>query len=106
MDLYQELHNQINLATVYRGLLHLEEVGYISGVTIACKEEGTVRYFFLPKNPHEHFFHCEACHRFIPVHGCALDSMVQEVEQGGHKVQSHFLYFTGICSNCQKGITP
>ena len=60
-DIYKSIKNELNLATVYRGLQYLEENNYIETFTIACSKEGTIRYYHGKKLPHRHFFHCESC---------------------------------------------
>ncbi len=109
-------------ATVYRGLHYLEEQGFAESFVLSCQEHGTERYYtaceapqpfaipsgvassgervFLP--PHRHWFHCEGCHRFIPLGVCLLDPVVHQFEQEQQcTVRQHTLYFTGLCRDCR-----
>lgn len=110
-------------ATVYRGLHYLEEQGLAESFVLSCQEHGTERYYTACETPqpsgdspgvpsasrgrglpvHRHWFHCEECHRFIPLGECLLDPVVQQFEQEQQcTVRQHTLYFTGLCRECQE----
>lgn len=94
-----EIHKKdINLATIYRALGHLEKSDMIGAFTLACSKEGVVRFYHRKTEPHVHFFHCEKCHKFIPVNSCPLHNTT--LYGNGCIVNTHTLYFTGICNLC------
>ena len=52
-----EIHKKdINLATIYRALGHLEKSDMIGAFTLACSKEGVVRFYHRKTEPHVHFF--------------------------------------------------
>lgn len=97
-----DIHKQaINLATVYRALGYLEKSHLIEAFTLVCSKEGVVRFYHRKTEPHVHFFHCEECHTFIPVDSCPLAALHNTMTpDSGHVVNTHTLYFTGICKLC------
>ncbi|TFG83049.1 MAG: transcriptional repressor, partial [Spirochaetales bacterium] len=52
-------------ATVYRALGYLESRGKAESFVLHCDEHGTERFFAAGIAGHRHWFHCEACHRFL-----------------------------------------
>lgn len=94
-----------DLVTVYRALHWLADAAYVEEFAFACEERGVERYYVSKRHPHGHFFHCEGCHRFLPVEGCFAGEIVAQLErERGFKVLSHTLYFTGYCADCAKGL--
>jgi len=90
-------------ATVYRALDYLEETGRAESFVLRCSEHGTERYFVSTGLPHRHWFHCEACHRFIDLGACRLGSLSAELERElGVRVIRHTLYFSGLSAECGK----
>jgi len=96
-------------ATVYRTLHFLEEKGFAESFVLHCEEHGTERYYSAIRAddsdreiPHRHWFHCEACHRFIAIGACTVSQLVERFEQEQSvSVSRHVLYFTGLCSDCR-----
>ncbi|MBF0376412.1 MAG: transcriptional repressor [Desulfamplus sp.] len=99
-DIFEIHKKNINLATVYRALGYLEKYDMIKAFTLACSKEGIVRFYHRKIEPHVHFFHCEQCHKFIPVSSCPLASLHNTITSEGCIVNTHTLYFTGICKLC------
>ena len=104
---HKQIGNCCDPVTVYRTLHYLEEHDYASSFVLHCSEHGTERYYTainIPgadSKPHHHWFHCESCHRFLDLGDCQLHDLVADHEKThGIKVNSHTLYFTGICSDC------
>ncbi len=90
-------------ATVYRVLHYLESAGFAESFVLHCEEHGTERYYVSAASMHRHWFHCEACHRFIDLGACRLGGIVQDLEgELGLKVSRHVMYLTGLCKACQK----
>ncbi len=88
-------------ATVYRALHYLEERELAESFILHCDEHGTERYYVSAGAGHNHWFHCEACHRFIDLGKCRIGDLAAEIErENGVQVRRHVLYFTGLCGNC------
>jgi len=103
----QEIHmlreESLNLATVYRTLTYLEKNNLIEAFSLFSESRGTVRYYFRRNHPHLHFFFCRSCQSFTPFHDCTFSQEAREEIEAKyqHKIESHVLYFTGICRACQ-----
>lgn len=88
-------------ATVYRTLHYLEARGLAESFTLHCEEHGTERYYVAAEAGHRHWFHCEACHRFVDLGGCRIEGLAADLEaELGLRVRRHVLYFTGLCPDC------
>ncbi|MGH0052758.1 MAG: Fur family transcriptional regulator [Sphaerochaetaceae bacterium] len=92
-------------ATIYRNLHYLEEQGYADSFILHCSEHGTERYYSLRNQnggTHHHWFHCEKCHRFIDLGGCAYQEQMRAWEkQYGFTINDHTFFLTGICASCK-----
>lgn len=100
----QGMARDMNLATVYRGLQYLEENHYVSGFTMVCAKEGSIRYYHQLAHPHKHFLHCEGCHTFFPYEDCTVAESLRKIEeQYNFAVHAHILYFVGLCGSCRAG---
>ncbi len=94
-------------ATVYRALHYLEDSGRAESFVLHCSEHGVERYYASGGAAHRHWFHCEACHRFIDLGACRIGGMIGEVERElGLRVMRHTLYMTGRCPGCARGADP
>ncbi len=100
-------------ATVYRTLHFLEDEGFAESFVLHCEEHGTERYYSAIRGdgtgeiPHRHWFHCEACHRFIAIGACTVSQLVEKFEADQNvSVRRHVLYFTGLCADCRVGQQP
>ncbi|MBB6480036.1 Fur family transcriptional regulator [Spirochaeta isovalerica] len=101
-QIHRETGNEMDLATVYRGLQYLEEGHYISSFVFSCDERGMERYYIKARTEHTHYMHCRKCHRFFPMPLCPFkDSMVFEKKIDGFLVENHTITLTGLCSTCQ-----
>ncbi|MDA3811197.1 MAG: transcriptional repressor [Spirochaetaceae bacterium] len=103
-----QIHNKnvgnFDLATVYRGLTYLEKNDYVSSFVFDCHDRGVERYYTVKKEKHEHFMHCENCHKFIVIDYCPMNSSLKEIESDyGFVVDEHILTLKGICRECSKG---
>ena len=102
--IHDEVKERINLATVYRALKFLEEHNLADGFTILCKSEGTVRFYTEKSRHHNHYFHCELCHKFSLFGACTLKDSIKNFEKNtDYTVHEHTLYLTGICKDCKTG---
>ena len=93
---------EIGLATVYRTILLLEELGVISRLDL---NDGCSRYEIVHSNEthrHHHLI-CNTCHKVSEVQ----DDLLEELEIGIEKqykfrILDHSVKFYGICDECQK----
>lgn len=103
-EIYDEVKQncpEIGLATVYRTIILLEELG------VVCKLElndGCSRYELVRRSEghrHHHLI-CNECKSVIEVQEDLLDELEEEVERShGFKILDHSVKFFGICRNCQ-----
>ena len=96
-EMLQKEHPDISLATVYRNLARFKDQGVIQSV-------GTVRgieRFDANTDPHVHFI-CTGCDAVLDLPQMEVpQSLNREAEiQGGCKVDSCQLTFTGLCAEC------
>jgi len=93
---------EIGLATVYRTILLLEELGVISRLDL---NDGCSRYEILHSNEthrHHHLI-CNACHKVSEVQDDLLEDLEISIEkQYRFKILDHSVKFYGICDECQK----
>ncbi|WP_142414498.1 Fur family transcriptional regulator [Hathewaya massiliensis] len=103
-ELYEEVKKdcpEIGLATVYRTVQLLEEVGFI------CKldfDDGCSRYELINEDEEHHHHHliCNACGKVIEVEGDLLGELEDNIEKNyKFKVLNHSVKFYGICSECK-----
>lgn len=90
----------IGIATVYRTVQLLEELGLLSSITF---DDGLVRYEIKNKeeNHTHHHLICNNCHKVMEVDVDLLDSLEEEVEKEFHfHVVDHNLKFYGYCEDC------
>ncbi|WP_026475822.1 Fur family transcriptional regulator [Alkaliphilus transvaalensis] len=99
-DIVKETCPEIGLATVYRTLQLLDEMGLISKLNL---DDGCSRYEF---NNHEddhqhHHLICQSCNCVIEVEIDLLDQLEEAIEKEyKFKIKDHKVKFFGICSNC------
>lgn len=98
-DIYTRLkadNPDLSLATVYRNLNLLVEIGAISKLSLP----GTADRFDFICEKHYHF-RCIRCKEIYDIETGTLDELDHLVSQeSGHQVQTHELFFEGICRNC------
>lgn len=86
----------ISLATVYRTVKALEELGEIVRVDLPGE---TARYELAGK-AHHHHFQCEACGRAFEIHGCP--GGLGKLAPPGFQVSRHEITLFGLCSACAR----
>jgi Fur family ferric uptake transcriptional regulator len=84
----------LGIATVYRSIRDLVEVGRVRGIVVA----GSTPRYERTNVPHHHHFHCESCGEVTLLEGCPLKKDYQL--PSGLKVSSHEVIFTGTCPTC------
>lgn len=104
-EIYDEVKKkcpEIGLATVYRTILLLEEIGIVSRLHL---NDGCSRYELVhsdEKHRHHHLI-CNKCNSVIEVEDDLLDELEANIEDNyGFKIMDHSVKFFGICSECQK----
>jgi Fur family ferric uptake transcriptional regulator len=103
-QMLQALPVPCDQATVYRTLRWLEECGRAESFALHCEDHGTERFYVRSAAAHRHWFHCEACHRFIDLGECRIEGLAAELERDlGVSVKRHILYFIGRCADCGSG---
>jgi len=103
-EIYDEVKNncpEIGLATVYRTILLLEEIGVVSKLHL---NDGCSRYELVhgdERHRHHHLV-CNECNALIEVEDDLLDELEASIEkQYGFKIVDHSVKFFGTCSDCQ-----
>lgn len=99
-QIVKEVNPEIGLATVYRTLQLLSELGLIDKLNL---DDGIVRYEIgdmETKHRHHHLI-CESCGDILGVE----DDMLDPIEEAffnnyGFKVNDHVAKFYGICKKC------
>lgn len=100
-DLVKTECPEIGLATVYRTLLLLSDLGILSKLNL---EDGCVRYELnLHEEDHQHHhLICTSCGAVIEVVMDLLESLEDEIEKNYEfKIQDHKVKFFGLCKNCK-----
>jgi len=106
-ELYEKVKKdcpEIGLATVYRTVQLLEEVGFI------CKldfDEGCSRYELVNENEEHHHHHliCNICGKVMEVEGDLLGELEKNIEDNYEfKILNHNVKFYGICKDCKKNM--
>lgn len=98
-DYTRSLLPNISLGTVYRNLNQLCELGLIRKV---IAPDNSVRYDKI-ENPHSHVY-CTKCNNIYDVTSKQFDVISDAVlKETGHKINSDYTVFVGICDNCLKG---
>lgn len=99
-DLVKDECPEIGLATVYRTLQLLDEMGVISKLNL---DDGCSRYELnthVDDHQHHHLI-CEKCGSVIEVEIDLLETLEDEIEKNyNFRVKDHKVKFFGICSKC------
>jgi len=93
---------EIGLATVYRTILVLEELGVISRLDL---NDGCSRYEIIHSNEAHRHHHlvCNTCNKVSEVEDDLLEELEARIEkQYRFKIKDHSLKFYGTCDECQK----
>lgn len=100
----EEIHQSIrssgcDLATVYRNLQQLEELGLVEKTYLS---DQVARYQLHPpgRSHHTHHIECRSCHRVTPVSQCLLADQVKLLESLGFRNVTHRLEFEAVCPAC------
>ncbi len=93
----------IGLATVYRSLELLSELGILQKMEFG---DGCSRYEVNTANPEAHHHHhliCTKCNKVIEVEEDLLEDLEQAIfEKAGFKIMDHQVKFFGVCKECRE----
>ena len=91
-------HPQIGLATIYRTLEILTELGLICEL-----HGGGISHSYTISTPqHHHHLVCSNCGTVVDCPGFRLKELEQALSrETGFRIDEHQLEFTGLCPNCQ-----
>ena len=91
-------HPYVNIATVYRTLQWLQEVGLVAPIMIG---NGPVRYDYIWGTTHHHLV-CQACGREYEIGDDILDTLkTQLLERYGFMAHLNHLALPGRCAACR-----
>lgn len=99
-DLVKVTCPEIGLATVYRTVQLLEEMGVLYKLDL---DDGCSRYELCDEDESHQHHHliCQNCGKVIEVEGDLLEELEQGIEKKyNFKIKNHSLKFYGICDNC------
>ena len=90
-----------DLATVYRSLHLLEEMGLVKRFDFG---DGTARFEMVRDDEdHHHHLICTGCSKVVEIEDCFPAELEQKIAAGnGFKAVSHKLEFFGVCPACQE----
>jgi Fur family peroxide stress response transcriptional regulator len=92
-----------SLATVYKTLSLLEDMGEVLGLTLG---NGVKRYDGARPYPHPHLV-CTNCDAIVDLPPEALEEITQRAEkETGYEITGHRLVFYGVCPRCQAADPP
>ena len=98
-----EQSQDIGLATVYRSLDLLAELGILQKMEFG---DGRSRYEVGTMTPDEHQHHhmiCLQCKKVFEFQDDLLDKLEKDIyKKSGFKIVDHQAIFYGYCKNCQK----
>jgi Fur family ferric uptake transcriptional regulator len=104
-EIYDEVKKncpEIGLATVYRTILLLEEIGIVSRLHL---NDGCSRYELVHSDETHRHHHlvCNVCNSVIEVEDDLLEKLEAKIESSyDFKIVNHSVKFYGICSKCKK----
>ncbi|WP_234121062.1 Fur family transcriptional regulator [Clostridium hydrogenum] len=93
---------EIGLATVYRTVQLLEEIGVICTLDL---NDGCNRYELVHDNENHQHHHliCTNCGKVTEVEGDLLDALEEKIEKHyNFLIKNHSVKFYGLCSECRK----
>ena len=93
-------HPYVNIATVYRTLQWLQEVGLVAPIAIGS---GPLRYEYIHGTAHHHLI-CQECGHEYEIGDDILDSLkVELLERYGFTAELSHLALPGRCAVCRDG---
>lgn len=102
--LVKEMYPEIGLATIYRTLLLLDDIGLVYKLDL---DDGLNRYELNNQNEDHRHHHliCTGCNKIFEVEEDLLDNLEEQIlENNKFKVTDHRVKFYGYCEQCGKDI--
>ena len=103
--LLREKESEIGLATVYRALDLLSNLGILVQIDFG---DGCARYELNTADPNVHHHHhliCRKCKKVIEFDEDLLDELEAVIsEKSGFKILNHEVKFFGYCKECQSNV--
>jgi len=93
--------SQCDLATVYRAMHLLEELGMVKQFNFG---DGIARFELVGegREGHHHHLVCTRCARVVEIEECFAERIEQRLgARNGFKAVTHKLEFFGLCPDCQ-----
>ena len=93
---------EIGLATVYRTIGMLEELGIVSRLDLG---DNISRYELVhaEENHQHHHLVCNKCSKVLEVEGDLLDQIEQTIEEKyKFRIMDHSVKFFGLCKECSE----
>lgn len=100
-EIYGKVVTQVHMSvsTTYRILGVLTE----KGLLLKSLSQDGKTYYQLSGTKHKHQLICTLCGESIPIDGCPLHQLEEELsKQTGYVITGHNLEFSGICPHCAK----
>ncbi len=98
-------HSEIGLATVYRSLELLSDLGILQKMEFG---DGCSRYevnAIDPDTHHHHHLICTKCGKVIEFEDDLLENLEQDIEnKSGFRIMDHQVKFFGYCKECQDSV--
>ena len=100
-DILREKNFDFGLATVYRSVELLNELGLLTRVDFG---DGRSRYEFNTAAPHNHHhLLCLNCKKIIEFEEDLLDELEADIsKKSGFEIVNHEVKFFGYCSDCRR----
>ncbi len=99
-DLVKKECPEIGLATIYRTVQLLEDIGILCKINL---DDGCNRYELLDNEEAHHHHHliCRQCGKVLEVEEDLLDSIEKNVESKyKFRIENHSVKFLGVCNEC------
>ena len=104
-DILRQNKSEIGLATVYRSLELLSDLGILQKMEFG---DGCSRYEVNTTDPLEHHHHhliCTKCGKVTEFEDDLLENLEADIHtKMGFKVENHQVKFYGICKECQESV--
>ena len=102
-DILREKKSEIGLATVYRSLELLSELGVLQRMEFG---DGRSRYEINTTDPsvhHHHHLICMKCGKVMEFEDDLLENLEQDIEEkSGFRIANHEVKFFGYCKECRQ----
>ncbi len=96
-DMARRKRRALGLASVYRALENLEELGLIQRV----HQPSGCQAFIAAGKGHQHLLLCRGCGATVFFEGDDLAALIRSISRkSGYQIQEHWLQLFGLCKEC------